>query len=82
MGNKMTFADLMFVPWNTLLMMFMTGPEFGAEWKEKYPKCWDWHQRLLGVESVKKAQEFAQANVKADPGATIEVKSVEEIEGE
>ncbi|KAF2168321.1 hypothetical protein M409DRAFT_53598 [Zasmidium cellare ATCC 36951] len=80
-GDKMTFVDLMFVPWNSLLLPFMTPTGFESEWKEKYPKCWEWHQRLYGVESVKKAKEFAEGSVKADPSATIELKSVEEIEG-
>lgn len=79
-GDKLTFVDLMFVPWNTLLMMFMMAPDFGSEWAEKYPKCWDWHQRLLCLDSVKKAQEFAQKSVEVDPGATIQVDKVENIE--
>ncbi|KAF2220035.1 glutathione S-transferase [Elsinoe ampelina] len=64
-GDNMCFADLMFVPWNTLLSMVMFGPQFEVEWKEKFPKCYEWHQRLLQVESVMKAQEYAQEAAKS-----------------
>ncbi|KAF4556185.1 Glutathione S-transferase-like protein 15 [Elsinoe fawcettii] len=63
-GDKMCFADLMFVPWNSLLTMFLFGPPFEEEWKEKYPKCYDWHQRLLQVDGVRRAQEFTQEAAK------------------
>lgn len=39
-----------------------------------------WHHRLLEVESVKKAQEFAQNSVEADPSTTIQVAKAEHIE--
>ena len=53
-GEKACYADLMFVPWNDIVPILM-GPEFESEWKEKMPKCYEWHQRLVAREAVKRA---------------------------
>ncbi|KAK4619854.1 Glutathione S-transferase-like protein OpS6 [Fulvia fulva] len=63
-GDKVTFADLMFIPWNLGAERFMDD-SFPEEWQKKYPKAWDWHQRLTSRASVKKALEI-QAKAKAE----------------
>lgn len=62
-GDKVCFADLMFVTWNNAVVG-MLGKDFERELEEKSPKAWEWHQRLVARESVKKtydAQERAKA---------------------
>jgi glutathione S-transferase len=54
-GDKCSFADLMFVPNNKV---FEGNPdtEFKTkEWEEKYPLSYAWNQRLFARESVKEA---------------------------
>ncbi|KAH8735990.1 glutathione S-transferase [Ilyonectria robusta] len=52
-GDKCTYADLAFVPWNNML------PMFGDTWAKyeietKYTNFFAWHQRLLARPTVKK----------------------------
>ena len=56
-GDKVTFADLMFLPWNNGVATGLMGPDFAKEWEEKYPKCWAWHQKLMERSAVKKTFE-------------------------
>lgn len=49
-GNKASYADLMWVPWNDLLF-FLMGPEF--DYKGKFPKTFDWNERLNARDGVK-----------------------------
>ncbi|KXT04583.1 hypothetical protein AC578_8741 [Pseudocercospora eumusae] len=51
-GNKVCYADLMFVPWNAMLGFI--HPDFEKEWKTKYPKSYEWHQKLIARPAVKK----------------------------
>lgn len=51
-GSKVTFADLMFVPWNSMVNGFLLG-DFEEEFKSNYPKAYAWHQSLMDRESVK-----------------------------
>jgi glutathione S-transferase len=57
-GDKISYVDLMFVAWNWQLRLSM-GPDFPAEWKEKYPKCWDWNERMFKRDSAVAAEKFA-----------------------
>ena len=61
-GDKVTYADLMFVPWHWLLLAkpFLMGEDFQKEWEEKYPEAWAWNQRLQERPAVKKAREARQ----------------------
>lgn len=56
-GDKVCFADLMFLPWNNTALGGIMGEDFNKEWQEKYPKAWAWHQRLSEREAVKKTFE-------------------------
>lgn len=62
-GDKCTYADLAFMPWHWLLTSApnIMGEDFAKEWKEKYPKCWEWKERLNERKAVKKAREDRQA---------------------
>lgn len=58
-GNKVSYADLAFVPWHWLLEYppHIMGEEFVGEWKEKYPVCWAWYQKLQERPAVKKCRD-------------------------
>ncbi|KAH9824631.1 Glutathione S-transferase [Teratosphaeria destructans] len=58
-GDKVTYADLAFVPWHWLLTIapHINGEGFEAEWKEKYPTAWAWNERLQARPAVTKARE-------------------------
>lgn len=56
-GKQVSYADLMFVPWNSMLG-FLMGEEFVEEvWKREFPVCWEWHNRLVERPAVKKVLE-------------------------
>ncbi|THC88466.1 hypothetical protein EYZ11_012091 [Aspergillus tanneri] len=56
-GDKCTFVDLAFLPWNTQLhMVLMTAP--GEDPLAAYPNVKAWHSRIEGRESWKKAAEI------------------------
>lgn len=59
-GEKCSYVDLMFVPWNGLLGMLM-GENFEEEFKTKFPMTHEWNSRLNERKGVK-----AMAKVKAD----------------
>ncbi|PYI10678.1 glutathione transferase [Aspergillus sclerotiicarbonarius CBS 121057] len=52
-GEKCTFADLAFVPWNCQLHMVLGMKE--GEPLQTYPNVRDWHARMVGREAWKKA---------------------------
>ena len=58
-GDKATYADLAFVPWHWLLLSapHIMGEDFPNEWKQKYPKAWEWNEKLQERPAVKKARE-------------------------
>ena len=56
MGDKCTYADLMFIPWNNLPAGGAHGQDFvEKEFPEKFPKTYEWHQRLVSRDGVKRA---------------------------
>ncbi|KAF2479481.1 glutathione S-transferase [Neohortaea acidophila] len=58
-GDKLTYADLAFMPWHWLLLSppHIMGADFPNEWKEKYPTAWAWNERVSERPSVKKVRE-------------------------
>lgn len=54
-GNKCTYADLAFVPWQMNVPMLLG--EDGAKLEQDYPNYSAWNKRLLERESVKKIAE-------------------------
>ena len=37
------------------------GKDFSEkEWLEKYPKCYEWHQKLMGRDAVKRAHAVVE----------------------
>jgi glutathione S-transferase len=55
-GNKMTYADIAWVPWNMVWEML-----FGDQWSEmskEYPNVIAWHERLTSRAPWKKAMEL------------------------
>ena len=64
-GDKITFADLMFIPWDNLSLGEGMGPDGGLgkefrekDWPEQYPKAYEWHKKLMARPSVKKTMEI------------------------
>ena len=53
-GNKMTYADLAFVPWQRLITFVAAKEEYDAD---KYPHMKKWLDHMLELDSVKKAIE-------------------------
>jgi glutathione S-transferase len=61
-GDKVSYADLMFVPWNAMTG-FLMDEGFDQEWKTNYPKCYEWNQKLIARPAVKKVlDEKAKKN--------------------
>jgi len=58
-GDKVTYADLAFVPWHwlTIGQPHIMGEDFAKEWETKYPLAWAWNQRLLARPAVSKLRE-------------------------
>ncbi|KAL8751472.1 MAG: hypothetical protein Q9184_006060 [Pyrenodesmia sp. 2 TL-2023] len=55
-GDKMTFADLAFVPWNDRLdVVLMVGHEMKFD---GFPNVKAWHERMVSRPSWKKAMEI------------------------
>ncbi|KAI5367592.1 putative glutathione S-transferase, Thioredoxin-like superfamily [Septoria linicola] len=61
-GEKVSAADLMFVPWNAMAG-FLMGETFDEEWKKSYPKCYQWHQSLVSRPAVKKVLDAKAAKM-------------------
>ena len=63
-GNKYTYADLSFVPWNMMSGWLMGGESFEKEVEKDLPTYWAWHQRIMAREAtqaMKKDKEAAMA---------------------
>ncbi|KAK5167153.1 uncharacterized protein LTR77_007883 [Saxophila tyrrhenica] len=54
-GDKCTYADLMFIPWHRAIPGQPTHDFFTKTWPEKYPVSYEWNQRLLARDGAKKA---------------------------
>lgn len=53
-GDKCTFADLMFVSWNHIIVMpTIMGEGAAEEFEKTVPHAWAWRQKLEGRDSVK-----------------------------
>lgn len=56
MGDKCTWADLAFLPWNLQIDLLMQGYEGEIKWdKAAFPNFKDWQERVLLREGVKRA---------------------------
>ncbi|KDN60957.1 hypothetical protein CSUB01_10509 [Colletotrichum sublineola] len=59
-GDKCTYADLMYIPFHLVLadkLMRNVSNDFEQEWKEKFPRCYEWNMRIVRRESVQQALE-------------------------
>ncbi|TQS32295.1 hypothetical protein Golomagni_07394 [Golovinomyces magnicellulatus] len=54
-GNKLTYVDLSFVPWETTVHNFLGEETKSIDAATKYPHYWAWFQGLAARPSVKKA---------------------------
>lgn len=62
-GDKFTYADLSFIPWNWLLPIAM-GQDFDKELEKDLPNYWAWWQKVSArpaAEKVRKDREAALA---------------------
>ncbi|KAJ4361371.1 glutathione S- transferase, nitrogen catabolite repression regulator [Neurospora sp. IMI 360204] len=55
-GNKFSYVDIAFVPWQYTMRLMLSKDEFD---EEKYPLVHGWMERLMAGELVKKALEVA-----------------------
>ena len=63
-GDKMTFADLAFAPWNELARMALpTGP--AVDPLEEFPHVQAWHKRMTSRESFQKVWAWRTEGMKA-----------------
>ncbi|KAL3965366.1 glutathione S-transferase/chloride channel [Purpureocillium lilacinum] len=53
-GEKFTYADLCFIPWDFVVQGFLTDVWADHEVDKKYPNFVAWHKRITERESVKK----------------------------
>lgn len=55
-GDKCTWADLAFVPWNLQIAFLMQGYEGEVKWDvETFPNFKRWQDRMLTMEGVSRA---------------------------
>ncbi|EFY96034.1 glutathione S-transferase [Metarhizium robertsii] len=54
-GEKFTYADLVFIPWDEVVRVYIKDIWEGYEIEQKYPNFLAWHNRLMERRSVKKA---------------------------
>lgn len=57
-GDKLTFADLAFVPWNWLLDLIMATP--GQNPVNEFPAVKAWHERMISRPAFKKMDLIRQ----------------------
>ena len=80
-GEKCTYADLAFVPWDVGVSVIFerNGKEAELEGlKKELPSWWAWHERLVARDTVKKvlavAETMAAAAKAAEEAAAKEKK--------
>jgi len=52
-GNKFSYADLSFVSWQKIVLLFLTKEEYD---EDKYPVMQEWITKIYERDSVKKAR--------------------------
>ncbi|KAK6854055.1 glutathione S-transferase [Apiospora arundinis] len=73
-GDRVTYADLMFAPFHNVLCSVIMYPEFEAEWRADFPHCYEWHQCLMQrpkVRDVFKRRAEAERIMHEENGRTI-----------
>lgn len=57
-GNRYTYVDFMFFPWNSVLDWFLFFPgapgNVALDFANEFPKTFAWHQRMLARPAVAK----------------------------
>ncbi|KAL1305408.1 hypothetical protein AAFC00_002295 [Neodothiora populina] len=64
-GDKYTYADLSFIPWNLLAPMAM-GPDFEKEIQTELPTYWAWWQRVVNRPATQKIKKDREEAIAAD----------------
>ncbi|KAF2198225.1 glutathione S-transferase [Delitschia confertaspora ATCC 74209] len=61
-GNKMTYADLMFVTWNGAVGLFLKLAGREGEWdpEKEFPHFWKWQNAMMARSSFQKAMSLAK----------------------
>ncbi|CAN8097854.1 unnamed protein product [Discula destructiva] len=57
-GEKCTYADIAFFPWNNLIKLLFGDEAATAVPESQYPNFWAWHKRVLERPAVQKALEI------------------------
>lgn len=58
-GDRMTIADLSFIPWNVFAFNVLVKDELDLS---KYPHVKAWHEKMMALPYVKEAYADAEAN--------------------
>lgn len=45
------------------MLGFLMGDDFEDEWKSSFPKCYEWHQKLVARPAVKKVLDAKAAKM-------------------
>ena len=60
-GNKMTFADLVFIPWQGVIAIFLEKDVYSLD---KYPHVKEWIQHMVSRPKVKSVLEWGDRPIK------------------
>ncbi|KAI0144398.1 glutathione S-transferase [Xylariaceae sp. FL1272] len=69
-GDKVTYADLSFVLWNTLVL-----PQGDLDYEHEYPEYWRWHEKLVALPAVKKVLEEREECLRTLRNSADEVRN-------
>lgn len=64
-GDRLTYADLCFFPWNEIIPLPFQVTD-GATPLSEYPAVLAWHERMKGMESVKRTWEIRSEMMKEE----------------
>ncbi|EED79275.1 predicted protein [Postia placenta Mad-698-R] len=60
-ADKLTIADLSFVPWNELALTRVLTEEHGYNIEKDFPALYKWHSAMMAMEPVRKTFETRKA---------------------
>ncbi|KAI1265505.1 glutathione S-transferase [Xylariaceae sp. FL1019] len=69
-GNKVTYADLSFVLWKTLIL-----PQRDLEYEQEFAEYWRWHGNLVKLPAVKKVFDEQEECLRTLRNSADEVKN-------
>ncbi|KAI0383184.1 glutathione transferase [Hypomontagnella monticulosa] len=70
-GDKYTYADLSFIPWNTFLPTMFPNGDLNLE--QDYPEFFRWHMNMISRPATKKVLEYREECIRTltDTGSAV-----------